>query len=365
MSNNKKYILSGGGTGGHIFPAIAIADELKRRDPSCEILFVGAKDRMEMEKVPAAGYAIEGLWISGLQRSLKPKNLLFPFKLISSILKSKKIIRRFKPDAVIGTGGYASAAVLYAASKKNIPTLIQEQNNYAGLTNKWLSKTVHKICVAYDSMDAFFPGEKLVKTGNPVREQFLEKQGQISKEEIKKEWGLHPEAKTILIVGGSLGARSINQAIAANHQKFKEAKVQLLWQTGKLFVDEAAQLKSEWIHPTTFIADMYKAYSMADVVISRAGAIAISELCIMGKPTVFVPLSTAAEDHQTKNAMALVNNQAAEMVKDANAKSELVDQAIALVNDSEKQNTYHKNILQMGLPNATKEIVNEIEKLLN
>ena len=232
----RKYILSGGGTGGHIFPAIAIADELKKRDPSCEILFVGASDRMEMEKVPKSGYEIVGLWISGLQRSLKPKNLLFPFKLIHSILKSFSILRKFKPDAVIGTGGYASAAILFAASKKGIPTLIQEQNNYAGLTNKWLSQKVNKICVAFDHMEKFFPTEKVVKTGNPVRKQFTDTK-EIDRHKAYELFGLSPEKKTVLVIGGSLGARSINLALAAKVGRFAEEEVQLLWQTGKLFVD--------------------------------------------------------------------------------------------------------------------------------
>ena len=364
MSNNKKYLLSGGGTGGHIFPAIAIADELKKRDPACEILFVGASDRMEMEKVPAAGYPIKGLWISGLQRSLKPKNLLFPIKLIASILKSRKIIKQFKPNAVIGTGGYASAAVLYAATQKKIPTLIQEQNNYAGLTNKWLSKKVNKICVSFDNMERFFPKEKLVKTGNPVREQFLSIGLANENEAAKEEFGVAPNEKSVLVVGGSLGARSINHAIAKDYKKLENAGIKLVWQTGKLFVEEAESIKSEFIKPMTFITDMRQAYKMADVVISRAGAIAISEICIMGKPSVLVPLSTAAEDHQTKNAMALVNNDAAILVKDQLVKEELIDAVISLINNKEQKLKMATNVTAMGLPNATKQIVNEIEEML-
>jgi UDP-N-acetylglucosamine--N-acetylmuramyl-(pentapeptide) pyrophosphoryl-undecaprenol N-acetylglucosamine transferase len=364
MSIEKRYILSGGGTGGHIFPAIAIADELKKRDPSCKILFVGAQDRMEMEKVPAAGYEIKGLWISGLQRSLKPKNLLFPIKLLCSIWKSKKIIRQFQPNAVIGTGGYASAAVLYAATGKGIPTLIQEQNNYAGLTNKWLSKKVNKICVSYDRMERFFPLEKLIKTGNPVRNQFLEVKQKSAQEKAKKSYGINANEKSVLVVGGSLGARSINHAIAHDYKKLEDAGIHLVWQTGKLFIEESAKLKSEFIKPETFISNMKEAYEMADVVISRAGAIAISEICIMGKPSVLIPLSTAAEDHQTKNAMALVNNDAAILVQDNEVKSLLIDTVITLLNDQEKQDQMTKNVSEMGLPNATIEIVNEIEKLI-
>ena len=364
MSIEKRYILSGGGTGGHIFPAIAIADELKKRDPNCKVLFVGAQDRMEMEKVPAAGYEIKGLWISGLQRSLKPKNLLFPIKLLSSIWKSKKIIRQFRPNAVIGTGGYASAAVLYAATKKGIPTLIQEQNNYAGLTNKWLSKKVNKICVSYDNMERFFPLEKLIKTGNPVRNQFLEVKKENAQVEAKKSYGINANEKSVLVVGGSLGARSINHAIAQDYKKLEEAGIYLVWQTGKLFIEESSKLKSKFIKPETFISNMKEAYEMADVVISRAGAIAISEICIMGKPSVLIPLSTAAEDHQTKNAMALVDNDAAILVQDNEVKSLLVDTVITLLNDQEKQDQMIKNVSKMGLPNATIEIVNEIEKLI-
>ena len=319
---------------------------------------------MEMEKVPAAGYEIIGLWISGLQRSLKPKNLLFPIKLISSIWKSKRIIRKFKPNAVIGTGGYASAAVLFAASKKGIPTLIQEQNNYAGLTNKWLSKKVNKICVSYDGMGKFFPEEKIIKTGNPVRDQFLGNSDLNSKEEAKKSYGINSNEKTVLVVGGSLGARSINRAIAKDHKKLEDAGIHLVWQTGKLFVEEADKLKSAFIHPTTFITNMKEAYNMADVVISRAGAIAISEICIMGKASVLVPLSTAAEDHQTKNALALVNNQAAELVKDQEVQELLIDTVIDLLKKQDKQTSMSENARKMGLPNATNEIVNEIEKLI-
>jgi len=364
MSIEKRYILSGGGTGGHIFPAIAIADELKKRDPNCKILFVGASDRMEMEKVPAAGYEIKGLWISGLQRSLKPKNLLFPIKLISSIWKSKKIIRQFKPNVVIGTGGYASASVLYAATKKGIPTLIQEQNNYAGLTNKWLSKKVNKICVSYDNMGRFFPEEKIVKTGNPVRDQFLGTKELNAQEIAKKSYGIKHYEKSVLVVGGSLGARSINQAIEKDYKKLEDGGIHLVWQTGELFVEQADKIKSNFIHPLTFISNMKEAYEMADVVISRAGAIAISEICIMGKASVLVPLSTAAEDHQTKNAMALANNQAAELVKDQDVKEHLVDTVIRLIDDKEKQTTISNNVKRMGLPMATIEIVNEIEKLI-
>jgi UDP-N-acetylglucosamine--N-acetylmuramyl-(pentapeptide) pyrophosphoryl-undecaprenol N-acetylglucosamine transferase len=361
---HKRFIISGGGTGGHIFPAVAIADELRVRYPDCEILFVGASDRMEMEKVPAAGYEIKGLWISGLQRNLTLKNLLFPLKLISSIWKSKKIVRKFKPDVVIGTGGYASAAVLYAASSKGIPTLIQEQNNYAGLTNKWLSKKVNKICVSFDNMDKYFPGEKLVVAGNPVRSQFISEDFNQRTDENYKAFDLNPEKKTVLVVGGSLGARSINLAIEKNLQEFESKQVQLLWQTGKLFVEESQKYLGEWVQPREFIYNMNEAYKVADLIISRAGAIAISELCLVGKPVVLVPLKTAAEDHQTKNAKALLDRDAALLVGDGEASEKLVSEALSLMGNINKRESMSQNIRKMAKPESTVKIVDEIVKLM-
>lgn len=366
MQNQRahKFIISGGGTGGHIFPAVAIADELKARNSNNKFLFVGASDRMEMEKVPASGYEIEGLWISGLQRKLSLKNLLFPLKLISSIWKAKRIIRKFKPDVVIGTGGYASAAVLYAASKKKIPTLIQEQNNYAGLTNRWLSDKVSTICVSFENMEKYFPKEKIVVTGNPVRAQFTNVNFNDAQNETFEKFKLSPERKTVLVVGGSLGARSINLAIEKHIDKFEKNRVQLLWQTGKLFVEESKKLESEWIRPHEFIYNMNDAYSVADVIVSRAGAIAISELTLVGKPTILVPLKSAAEDHQTKNAQALIDSNATILVKDEEAMESLVDQTIDLLNEPELLRKMSLNIAQLAKPKSTELIVNEIEKLI-
>lgn len=362
-----KVIISGGGTGGHIFPAIAIANELKAQIPSIDILFVGAKGKMEMEKVPAAGYAIKGLWISGIQRKLTLDNLKFPFKLISSLWLARKIIKEFKPDVAIGVGGYASGALLYMATRMHIPSLIQEQNSFAGLTNKWLSKRVQKICVAYTGMEKFFPKENLILTGNPVRKDVLEVASK--RLEAFDFFGLDPNKKTLLVIGGSLGARSINVAIAKDLHKIVENDIQLLWQTGKnsfeFLPENEKYLTSPQIKKTAFIHRMDLAYSLADVVISRAGALAVSELCIAEKPTIFVPLPTAAEDHQTQNAMALVKELAGELVKDQDTKEKLVKQAISLLNDVETCRLYSQNIRLLAKPNATAEIVREILRLVN
>jgi UDP-N-acetylglucosamine--N-acetylmuramyl-(pentapeptide) pyrophosphoryl-undecaprenol N-acetylglucosamine transferase len=361
-----KIILSGGGTGGHIFPAVAIANQIKKLVPDADILFVGAEGKMEMEKVPAAGYKIIGLWISGLQRKLTLANLSFPFKVICSILKARKILNDFKPDVVIGTGGYASGPMLRAASSKGIPSLIQEQNSYPGITNKILSKKVSKICVAYEGMDKFFPKEKIILTGNPVRQDL--QQVSEKREEGLKFFNLEPDKKTILIVGGSLGAKGINEAIGKGLQQFADHNIQLLWQTGKLYIETAKQqtipFKDKNIHAVDFITKMGLAYAVADCVVSRAGAGAISELCIIQKPCILVPLPTAAEDHQTKNAMSLVNKEAAILVKDSEASEKLVETAVKLIKDDAQQQILKQNIAKLAMPNAADRIANEILKLV-
>ena len=368
MSQKKPYriVISGGGTGGHIYPAIAIANQFRKRFEDAEILFVGAKGKMEMQKVPEAGYRIIGLWISGLQRKLSLKNLMFPFKLIFSIIKSFSILRSFKPHAVIGVGGFASGPMLYSASKKRIPSLIQEQNSYAGLTNKWLGKNVNRICVAYDNMDRYFEKEKLVLTGNPVRDdiqKIVEKRS-----EAIAHFGIRPEKKTILILGGSLGARTINEAVMANIDFIKGTECQVIWQCGSFYFEEMRSRLNEvqpgnvWLHQ--FIKRMDLAYAAADVVISRAGALSISELCIVQKPVIFVPSPNVAEDHQTKNAQALVNQDAALMISDNQASDRMVREAMELLFDERKMQTLSENIGRLAQPNATDQIVDEIEKLI-
>jgi UDP-N-acetylglucosamine--N-acetylmuramyl-(pentapeptide) pyrophosphoryl-undecaprenol N-acetylglucosamine transferase len=355
-----KVIISGGGTGGHIFPAIAIANEIKKRNPLAEILFIGALGRMEMEKVPNAGYKIIGLPISGIQRKLTLSNLLVPFKLIKSIYMAKKIIRDFKPEIVVGVGGYASSATLYAANALNIPTLIQEQNSYAGLTNKWLSKKVDIICVAYENMEKFFPKSKIKITGNPVREELLQAH-HISKAEAKKTLGFDQDKSLILVIGGSLGARTINQAMQNNLDTLINNNCQLLWQTGKNFkatIDSKTGIKA-----SEFIYEMNVAYAAADVVISRAGAISVSELTLIGKPTILVPSPNVTDDHQTKNAMALVNQNACVLVNDMEASTMLISTAIKLIKDKTWQNELSKSIIKLSKPNALNDIVNEIETL--
>lgn len=354
----KKFIISAGGTGGHIFPAIAIADELKRRIPDADILFVGAKDRMEMQKVPQAGYPIEGLWISGIQRKITLQNLLFPLKFISSLLKSRSIIKRFKPDAVIGTGGFASGAVVKVAGGMGIPTFIQEQNSYAGITNKMLSKKAKKICVAYDAMEEFFPKEKIVKTGNPIRGGLLD----IAKHRTEglTYFQLNPEQKTLLVLGGSLGARRINQLIEEQLPLFEKLGVQVLWQCGKLYYEEYKKYESERVKVLAFIDKMELAYAVADVIISRAGASSVSELCVVGKPVIFIPSPNVAEDHQTKNARAIEQKQAAILIRETDLGTTFATTFTELINDEAKQQSLSQHIKTLALPNATKEIVNII-----
>jgi UDP-N-acetylglucosamine--N-acetylmuramyl-(pentapeptide) pyrophosphoryl-undecaprenol N-acetylglucosamine transferase len=360
-----KVILSGGGTGGHIFPAVAIANEIKKIVPDAEILFVGALGKMEMEKVPAAGYKIVGLPIAGIKRSFSLSNLKFPFLLIQSILKARSIVKAFKPNVAVGTGGYASGPCLRAALALGVPALIQEQNSFAGVTNKWLSKKASRICVAYEGMEKFFPKEKIILTGNPVRQDIsniTEK-----REEAFSFFGLDKSRKTILVVGGSLGAKGINEAIGANLQQLVDNNIQLVWQTGKTYFETAKQqtapFTSKNIKAVDFISRMDLAYAFADVVISRAGAGAISELCIVKKPCILIPLPTAAEDHQTSNAMSLVNKQAAILVKDIEAKSKLVKEAISLIKDQNKQNELSKNMGAMAFHNSANLIANEVLKL--
>lgn len=361
-----KIILSGGGTGGHIFPAVAIANELKKQIPDCKILFVGALGRMEMEKVPKAGYEIIGLPIAGLQRRLALSNFSFPFKLLASLMKARGIIKSFGPDVVIGTGGYASGPILRAATNKGIPTLIQEQNSFAGITNKILGAKVNKICVAYEGMEKFFPQEKIVFSGNPVR-QDIANVDQKRKEAIEF-FKLDPSKKTILVIGGSLGARTINLAIGAGLEELAKNNLQLIWQTGKTYFETAQQQTAPYtsknIYSFDFIQRMDLAYAAADIVISRAGASSVSELCNTGKPSILVPSPNVAEDHQTKNAMALVNKQAALLVKDADANERLIKSAISLAADQNLQNELKQKISALAMYNSTDIIAKEILKLL-
>jgi UDP-N-acetylglucosamine--N-acetylmuramyl-(pentapeptide) pyrophosphoryl-undecaprenol N-acetylglucosamine transferase len=359
---NYRFILSGGGTGGHIYPAIAIANELKRRYPDADFLFVGAKDRMEMEKVPQAGYKIEGLWITGLQRKLTLKNILFPIKLISSLMKANSIISKFKPHAVIGTGGFASGPLLKMATVKGIPCLLQEQNSFAGITNKLLKDKVEKICVAYDGMDKFFPKEKIIKTGNPVRSDLVELK--ISKKEALEFFNLQSDKKTLLVLGGSLGARRINQLVADHLNYFKELGLQVLWQCGKGYFELYKANHSESIRVHAFLNDMDKAYVAADYIISRAGAGAVSELCLVGKPTFFIPSPVVAEDHQTKNALSLVGHDAAVMIREKDLEEQFKSEFELVITSEQKQKKLSRNIKELALPNATNDICDEVEKLL-
>lgn len=361
-----RVIISGGGTGGHIFPAIAIAQAILKKEPSAQIKFVGAKGRMEMEKVPAAGFEIEGLWISGLQRKLTLKNLMFPFKVISSVMKSRRILRTHKTEAAVGVGGYASGPLLRAASGKGIKTLIQEQNSYPGITNKWLSSKANKICVAYDGMDKWFPAEKILKTGNPVREEMLRIDG--LRDQAIQHFGLDPNKKTLLVIGGSLGARTINESMKGCSEAILGQGIQILWQTGKFYFEDcrtfAEQLADQDLHTTQFIMEMNLAYAAADVIVSRAGAMSISELCLVGKPCVLVPSPNVAEDHQTHNAMALVNKRAAILVKDIEAREKLGQRVLSLFADSEEMLALAENIKPMGMAGAAERIATEVLSLV-
>ncbi|MDN3492014.1 undecaprenyldiphospho-muramoylpentapeptide beta-N-acetylglucosaminyltransferase [Winogradskyella bathintestinalis] len=362
-SKTYRFILSGGGTGGHIYPAVAIADELKLRHPDAEFLFVGASDRMEMDKVPQAGYKIEGLWISGIQRKLTLRNLAFPFKLISSLLRSRKIVNAFKPDVVIGTGGFASGPLLQVASSKGIPSLIQEQNSFPGITNKLLGKKVNTICVAYEGLEKFFPKDKIKLTGNPIRKDLLDVKNK--KIEGKDAFALKHDKKTLLVLGGSLGARRINQLIEANITFFEAQNVEVIWQCGKLYFDQYKKhntLKNVQIH--AFLNQMDLAYAAADVIISRAGAISVSELCIVGKPVVFIPSPNVAEDHQTKNAKSVADKNAAILIREQDLDTDFQNEFSQLIIDQIKQEELSENIKALALVNATNAIVDEVEKLL-
>lgn len=358
-----RFIISGGGTGGHIYPAVAIANELKAQYPDAEFLFVGAQDKMEMQKVPQAGYPIEGLWIAGLQRKLTLQNALFPVKLASSLLKSFRIVKKFKPDVVIGTGGFASGAVLKVASMLGIPTVIQEQNSYPGITNKLLAKKANKICVAYENLERFFPKEKMMLTGNPVREDLIEVGSK--KEEAVSYFKLDASKKTLLVLGGSLGARRINQLIEKELDFLVSKNIQILWQCGKLYLKDYEKYNSKGnVQVTAFIDRMDLVYAAADVVISRSGASSVSELCIIGKPTIFIPSPNVAEDHQTKNAKAIVDKNGALLIKESDLDFQFETVFSDLISNENKQIELSQNIKKLALPNATKTIVEEIKKLI-
>lgn len=357
-------MISGGGTGGHVFPAIAIANALKKIEPSALIHFVGAQGRLEMQKVPEAGYPIDGLWISGFQRDNILKNLLLPLKIASSLIKASRIIARFKPDVMVGVGGYASGPAMYVAAKKGIPILIQEQNSSPGVTNKMMAKKAVRFCVAYTGMEKYFPKEKIILTGNPVRANIVNLQR--NKPQSLKHFNLSAGKKTLLIIGGSLGSKTINESIRGGVNELVEKDIQLIWQTGKLYFDNvvASAARHPNIRIFDFIREMDLAYDAADVIISRAGAIAISELCVVKKPVILVPSPNVAEDHQTKNALALAEKNAAWVVKDADARKELVKKAIELLENSEEQKKLCEHIARLALPDAAERIAKEILSLV-
>jgi UDP-N-acetylglucosamine--N-acetylmuramyl-(pentapeptide) pyrophosphoryl-undecaprenol N-acetylglucosamine transferase len=355
-----KFILSGGGTGGHIYPAIAIANELKLRFPDAEFLFVGAKDKMEMQKVPQAGYPIKGLWIAGLQRKVSLPNLMFPFKLVDSLWESKKILKRFKPDVVIGTGGFASGPLLKMASIMGIPTVIQEQNSFPGITNKLLSKKADVICVAYENLERFFPKEKMVLTGNPVRQDLIDIESK--RTEAIQHFNLDSNKKTLVVLGGSLGARRLNQLIEKELEKIVSQNVQIIWQCGKLYFEDYKKYNANNVQVFPFIERMDLVYAASDIVISRAGASSVSELCIVGKPVIFIPSPNVAEDHQTKNAKSIVDKKGGLLLKESELDAEFSLVFEALLKDQGKQNQLSDNIKQLAMPEATKKIADEIVK---
>lgn len=366
MNEDLRIIISGGGTGGHIFPAVSIANAIKAKHPNAKILFVGAEGRMEMQRVPAAGYEIKGLPIKGFDRAHKLKNFKVLFKLWKSLRMARQIIKDFKPQVAVGVGGYASGATLYECAKMGIPCLIQEQNSYAGVTNKLLSKRVAKICVAYEGMERFFPANKIIMTGNPVRQNVLKTN--LSIEEARKSFGLDPNKKTILLVGGSLGARTINRSVIEHLNLIHDSEVQFIWQTGKYYYQKISDSMKGKELPNLkvmdFISDMGAAYKAADLIISRAGASSISEFQIIGKPVILVPSPNVAEDHQTKNAMALVNKQAAIYVKDAEAPDTLLPLALKVIADDSKLKSLSENVKKMGLKNSADIIADEVLKLI-
>lgn len=357
-----RIIISGGGTGGHIYPAIAIAQEIKKRQSEAEILFVGAKNRMEMQMVPKAGFRIIGLWISGVQRKLTLSNLSFPVKLIFSLLKARKIIKTHKPHLVIGTGGFASAPLLKMANILNYPSLIQEQNSYAGVTNKWVSKQAEAICVAYDHMERYFPKEKIVWTGNPVRQDLVE--NTLSKIEGLKAFNLNADKQTILVIGGSLGARTINSTIEKHLDIIKTLNCNLIWQCGAFYFEDYKHLDEKNIRVLKYIDDMQAAYAAADLIISRAGAGSVSELCIVGKPVIFIPSPNVAEDHQNKNAKSITAHRAAISIEERDLDTSFEPQLKELLNDKTKQEELGKNIKKLAKPNATQDIVDLVEQII-
>lgn len=364
MKNNVKILVSGGGTGGHIFPAIAIANKLKELLPNTEISFVGAQGRMEMEKVPLAGYPITGLWISGFQRRLTFKNLMFPFKVISSYFKARRIINKFKPHIAIGTGGYASGPLLFAASRKKVPTLIHEQNAFPGITNKLLASRVDKVCVSYPNMENYFPAEKITITGNPIRKEILHISH--SQKEGIEFFGLESNKKTLLIIGGSQGAQKINEAVIENIDKILELGIQIIWQTGSSSFTNLKERTSDYssVAVHEFIQRMDMAYAASDFIISRAGAIAIAEIIAVRKPAIFIPLPSAAEDHQTKNAMSLVDGNAGLVVVESNSVEELPVTLKSLIEDSKLQSEIKKNLASFSYPEAATDIAKEVIKLI-
>jgi UDP-N-acetylglucosamine--N-acetylmuramyl-(pentapeptide) pyrophosphoryl-undecaprenol N-acetylglucosamine transferase len=362
--NMKKYLISGGGTGGHIFPAVSIANELRRQDPDCEILFVGAEGRMEMERVPAAGYNIVGLKVEGLDRKNLFRNIKVVWNLLRSMAKVRGIIRKFQPDVAVGVGGYASGAALKVAQQMGIPVVLQEQNSFAGVTNKMLAKGAQKICVAYTGMERFFPTEKIILTGNPVRQNLL---AQINKQEAYEYFGLNPNKPTLMVMGGSLGARTINQAMIAGLERLKSSGIQVIWQTGKIYYQDALKAyepyRCDEIKVTDFLSRMDYAYAVADLVVSRAGASSISELSLLGKPSILVPSPNVAEDHQTHNARALSDKGAAILVRDVEAVDIMVDTALNTISSAEKLQSLSDNVLKLAYPNSAEKIVDEIVKL--
>lgn len=366
MKKINRVIISGGGTGGHIFPALAIANEIKKRNPNAAVLFVGALGKMEMEKVPQAGYEIIGLPIVGLQRKFTFQNFLLPFKIIKSLIQANRILKEFKPEVAVGVGGYASGPTLKAAISRGIPSMIQEQNSFPGKTNKLLAQKVTRICGAYEGLERFFPKEKIVVTGNPVRSEMVQIENKRS--EAQAYFQLDPNKKTVFIMGGSLGAKTLNESLLNGVVALKEAGIQVIWQCGKFYFaemkEQLAQLDANHIHLHEFVQRMDLAYAAADVIISRAGAISISELCLVKKPIILVPSPNVAEDHQTKNAMALVEKNAAWMVKDADSRQALIPKVLELLQDEEIQNQLSTAIAQMAEPRATELIVDELEKMI-
>lgn len=369
MGTEKTYpairmVISGGGTGGHLFPAIAIAQRVKELSPLSEVLFVGANGKIEMDKVPQYGFEIIGLWISGFYRGKMLRNLNLPFKVISSLMKSFGIVRKFKPQIAVGVGGYASGPLLFAAGKKGVPTLLQEQNSYPGITNKLLASQAKKICVAFPDMEKYFDKSKLVETGNPIRSNIKK----LSKTEAAPKLGFDPNKPILLVIGGSLGARTINNSIEKNLDALIQSGVQMLWQCGKIYLESLKERIGKklptQIQLTDFINDMDVAYGSADLVISRAGALSISELTFLNKPSVLVPSPNVAEDHQTKNAQVLANNGAAELIKDVNAEVELIARSLKLVNEKEKLEQMSQKAAELAKPNAAGEIVNQIFELI-